>query len=195
MGLGWLSKPFKWADHQLFGSGPPDAYGSEFKAAGEEAHGYGRRATEDYFNRAENYDPQASLEKAAGGLYDSFSHDVDSKVERLRGQEVGAGRLGGGYGAEDETATIYDARSDLNSKLASLALDTESMKLSNMRDIGAFGESQSNRYLDVLAGNRDAEMGRYNSRQQQKAGFWSALSELGGKALTSFGGGGAKKTP
>lgn len=194
MGLGgWLSKPFKWADRQLFGGGPPDSYGDEFDTAGQEARGYGSDATREYYSRAKNYNPQASLEQAAGGLYDQFERGVGRRIETLRGQEVGAGRLGGGYGAEDETAAIYDARADLNSKIASMALDTESMKLSNMRDIGAFGESQSNRYLDVLAGNRDAEMGRYNARTQQRAGFWSALAELGGKAFGAMrpGSGGA----
>lgn len=191
MGMGWLSKPFKWAERQLFGSGPPNSYGGQLDAAGKQAQGYGDAATSEYFNRARTYNPQQSLETAAGGLFDQFERTTGRNIEKLRGSQVGAGRLGGGYGAEDETSMIYDARADLNSRIASMALDTESLKLSNQRDIGAFGESQSNRYLDVLTGQSDRETGRYNAKQQQRAGVWSALAELGGKALTASAGGGA----
>lgn len=190
MGLGWLSKPFKWADRQLFGSGPPNTYGRQIDAAGEHAHTMGDEAESEYASRSRDFDPQASLERSASGLFDQFEQSTGRKIEKLRGSEVGAGRLGGGYGAEDETAAIYDSRADLNSRIASMSLDSERLKLDNLRDIGAFGESQQNRYLDVLSGQRDSETARHNARTQQRSGFWSALAELGGKAVGSKMGGG-----
>lgn len=195
----WLSKPFQWANKQLFGSGPPDTYGGQIDAAGKTAQSYGDKATATYFDQATHFDPQASLRESVGGLYDQFEQDTGRKIDKMRGDEVGAGRLGGGYGAQDEDAAIYDSRRQLNDTVASMAMQSEGLKVQNMRDIGQFGEQENNNYLSILGGQQDAETARYNAKQAQRGQFWSAIAELGGDALGHFlpssGGGGGGTTP
>lgn len=173
-----FGKAASWVDKRLFGSGPADTYGSEFDAAGRTARNYGDDASREYMERAKGFDAQGALQTAAGGLFDQFERGVGQKIETIRGRQVGSGRLGGGYGDMDETAAVYDARAQLNNQIAAMALQAEGLQMQNDRGLGEFGQQQQGQYLDILAGQRDAETARRNAQDTRRAGFWGGLTKL-----------------
>lgn len=178
--MGFLSKPFKWAERQLFGSGPPNTYGGEIARAGRTAGGYADTANQEYLDQATSFDPREALAEAAGGLYEQFSGKLGQDITTLRGRQAGTGRLRGGYGVLDEAETVYNARQDLNSKLASSALQAEQLALQNQQGLAQFGQGQQGTYLDSLSSERDAETARYNARQSQRGQFFGAVGKLAG---------------
>lgn len=184
-----FKKATGWFDRQLFGGGAPNTYGGSFDAAGEVARGQGDAASRAYVDRATNFDAYGGLQTAAGGLFDQFERDIGEKIQTVRGNQVGSGRLGGGYGDMDESATVYDARSQLNNQIAAMALQAEGLQMQNDRGLGEFGQQQTGQYLDILAGNRDAELARHNAKQQQRSSFWGGLAKLAGTGISAARGG------
>lgn len=175
-------KPYRWAEKQLFGSGPPNTYGGEIAAAGRKAGGYADQANREFLDQATNFDPRAALREAAGGLYDQFESTVGRNITALRGRLAGSGRLRGGYGDMDEAESVYNARQDLNSKIAGLALESEQQALQNQGQLAQFGQGEQGTYLDSLASERDAETARFNARNSQRGQLFGVLGKIAGSS-------------
>lgn len=137
-------------------------------------------AEDEFYRRAMNADPRKALAETAGGLFDQFERGVGRKISNLRGSMVGSGRLEGGYGELDEAETVYDARADLNSKIAGLSLDAEGMSMANTNAIGQFGQNQTGQYLDLLTGGMDRAMAEREGKRNRKASLWGSLAGLAG---------------
>lgn len=186
-----IGNPFKlygkaasWAGRQLFGSGPPDPYKGQLQNQITRDTGRGGAAEDFYYDRARTFDPYQSIRTAAGGLFDEFERGVGQGIQDVRGNLVGAGRLGGGYGDLDESAYVFDARRDLNNKLAGLAVQGAQMEAENFRDIGSYGERTSGRALDLMTGERDRSTAIWNAQNQRKAQLAGILAKLAGQAIT-----------
>lgn len=158
----------------------------QLSAATDRSGKAGRQAEDLYLNRAANFNARDALKETAGGLFDQFERTTGRKIADLRGSMVGAGRLGGGYGEQDEDQTIYDARSDLNSKIAGLSLQAEGMNQENTRDIGQFGQNATGQYLDLLTGGIDRQTAMDEAKRQRKAALWGSLAQLAGTLGGSF---------
>lgn len=161
-------------------------YGDQYAAATDRARSTGKRATDQYLDRATTFNAGDALTKAAGGLFDQFEHTTGQRINDLRGSMVGSGRLGGGYGEQDEDSLIYDAKRDLNDKIAGLSLQATGMDQQNTQQLGQFGQGQEGQYLDLLSGGMDREMADQNAKANRKASLWGSLAGLAGTLGGSF---------
>lgn len=156
---------------------------TQYNAAMTQAQTAGAGAEAEYLQRAKGFDASRSLRESVGGLYDQFVQGAGRKVNELRGGMVGAGRLGGGYGALDESEAVYDMGRDLNSRVATMAMDAEGMNLRNNEGLSQFGQNTTGRYTDMLSGSLDRQTAAANARQQKKGSIWGSLAGLAGSAL------------
>lgn len=138
-----------------------------------------------FLERASRFNAGDAIKTAAGGLFDMFQKRLGQGTQDLRGSQVGAGRLTGGYGAEDENALRFNAQSDFNDKIAGLAVTGTQMDQANTRDLGQFGQGEEQQYLDLLTGGLDRQQAAQNAKQNRKSSLWGSLAGLAG---TVFGG-------
>lgn len=130
------------------------------------------REREDVRRRAREFDPRESTRRAARAGFREFERDLAENLERLRGRQVGRGRLDTGFAFEDEDRLIRSGIEDLNRELASNALRESALELRNLE-----GRRRGNRFLDLLTGERERE------RQEERD-----LFETGGRILGTAAG-------
>lgn len=157
-------------------------YNADFDRQARRDRQRGNRAEDEYLDRATNFDARGAARESAGAMYEDFARELERGIGDIRGGQVGMGRLGTGWGFGDEDEYIGEGRRDLTRSLASRALDAESLNLRNTEGLGNYGQNTTNRYLDVLAGNRDAQMLEDQQKRSKKAGLWG----LGGSMLGSL---------
>lgn len=143
----------------------------------------GREAEDEYFRRAREFDANEAVSTAAQGAWGQMLPQVRDAITSMRGQMVGAGRIRGGYGEMDEDEVWNRAVSQLTNEIARNSLAATSMNLSNIQGIGGYGERVTNRYLDLLSGERDREMMEREMERQRRASRWGMLGGLAGSAL------------
>jgi hypothetical protein len=149
--------------------------------AGEEERAGG--VMDAYEERALGYDPYASAERAgmATGrrMFDDFGRDLAD----LRGSLVGAGRLRGGYGQEDE-GRLYDRFEDrLAGTTAERSMQAAGLELGNIQGLGSYGQNAQHRYLSLLSGQADRELMERNARRDRRSGLFGAVAGVAGTAL------------
>lgn len=157
-----------------------DALASEERAAGE--------LQGEELARRRAYDPTAAAARAGRAQFDVFREDLGRDIEQLRGEQVGRGRLRTGFGFEDEDRLIQYGLRDLNRALAQNALSTAGFQLRNIEGFGQSGAQSRGRYLDLLAGQRDAEIAEENYRRQRRARKRGGLGGILGGALGAAAG-------
>lgn len=138
----------------------------------------GSRFSDEYEERALNYNPQDALRTSVQGTWDYL-------LPKMRDQEVSLGRLRTGFAAADE-------QDQLANLIASKALDTEQLNFANMRDIGGYGERSRDRTLDALFGTYATERQAREQAAASKRGMWGNIIGAGlgaaGRVLASRGG-------
>lgn len=129
----------------------------------------------DVRRRSREFDPRESTRRAARAGFREFERDLSENLERLRGRQVGMGRLDTGFAQQDEDRLVRAGIEDLNRELASNALQESSLQLRNLE-----GRRRGNRYLDMLTGERERE------RQDERDLFESGGTLLGTAAGMIF---------
>lgn len=146
----------------------------------------GRQAEDEYYRRAREFDPTQAVTTAAEGAWGQILPQVRDTIRDLRGRMVGAGRLRGGYGEMDEDEVWNRATQNLTSEIARNAMGAASLDLQNIQGIGGYGERVTNRYLDLLSGERDREMMEREMERQRRASRWGTIGSLVGGIAGSF---------
>ena len=82
---------------------------------------------------------------------------------------------------------MEDFNQRLSSAIAQQALQAQQMNLSNIQGIGRFGESVSNRYINMLGGSLDRAQAEENARKQGGGLFGKILGGVGGLVLPGIG--------
>ena len=157
--------------------------------AGETRADY-RRSRMDYLNRLGGFDPKQYLQDAVAGIGADFQEQFQTAEA---GREQGMNRrgflgspIGSGRMSRDLNSRLARALSNAAFQTAGL----EQGKIDRYGDVGrqdaamyqfdrGVAENRQGMYLDLLAGNRDAEINRGNS----KRAAWSNAFSGAGAAL------------
>ena len=144
-------------------------YRDSFDQSIEDERGRGTRFSDEYEQRALDYDPNESLNTAVHGA-------LAIEMPRVRAAQ-GSGRRGTGFGmqAQDQYAT---------DRIASMAADMEQYRYSNMRDIGGYGERSRDRTMDADFGRYSTERMAREQAAASKRGMWGSL---GSAAINAAG--------
>lgn len=166
-------------------------YNAQFDEQARRDRTRGNRAEETYLDRATGFDARKAAGESAGAMYEEFARKLGRDLQDLRGSQVGMNRLGQGWGFDDEDELVREGRERMGSMIAERALDAEALNLRSNEGLGAYGERTSGRYLDVLAGQRDADMLERERKRRNKGGWLSlgmgALGSLLGPAGSVVG--------
>lgn len=157
-----------------------------FNSAMNRANTQGREAEDEYLRRAQEYDPQESIDRSARASFDSVRGDMNEAVGDLRGQQVGMGRLDTGFATGDEDRLVRSAYDRLNNTLSQNAMFGEQLSMQNTQALGRFGSEQSGRYLDLMSGQMDREQAARNAQKERQAGLFGGIAKLAGGALGSL---------
>ncbi len=147
----------------------------------------GAEAESEYYRRATGFDPQAAAEESAGGIAESLSRQLGRNLEFAQGQAVGGGRLETGFFDEDRGFLFEDFNERLASAVASQALQAQQLNLANIQGIGRFGESISNRFVNLLGGATAAGVQEQSMENQRGGLFGKILGGIGGLVLPGIG--------
>lgn len=85
-------------------------------------------ATQGATQEFRNFDPREAAQESARAQFGAFEEDLREGMERLRGRQVGAGRLQTGFGMEDQDRFVRDRLDRLDRALAQRATDMASMR-------------------------------------------------------------------
>jgi len=155
--------------------------------ATKRAGAMGQAAESEFFRRSTEFDPQAAAEESAGGIAESLSRQLGRNLEFAQGQAVGGGRLDTGFFDEDRGYLFEDFNERLASAVASQALQAQQLNLANIQGIGRFGESVSNRFVNLLGGSLDRAQAEENAAKQGGGLFGKILGGIGGLVLPGVG--------
>lgn len=149
----------------------------------------GERAEDFYLDEATSYDPTEALERYGGAAYRGFERNLGRRMETLRGEQVGMGRLETGFATEDEDYLITDLAERYQDNLSRQALGASALELRNIEGVGAYGAERSNTYLDLLSGQLDRETAEKNAKKRLLGSvFGSVLGAAGTVAGAAIGG-------
>lgn len=166
------------------GQSAADAAGQRFDTAVDSLGSRANTLNSAYDEGMLNFDPYSAYRTAAQGAFGDFSRTLNLEMQKLRGAEVGAGRIDTGFGTEDEDRTVTELGSRLNDTLAQGALTANAQNLSRLGMIGQTGQGLQD---DIL----DAYFGRYATEKQAQgqasAGRNALIGNIGG-ALINAGG-------
>lgn len=157
---------------------------NRYLAALDPTQSSANQATSDYLGRAESFDPTAALKTYGDAAYSGFSRNLNVAQKKLRGQEVGMGRLDTGFGTEDEDRLTADLAGRYQQDLAGKSLEAEGLGLKNTEDIGQFGQNQQNQYLDLLTGGLDRETADANAKKAMWSNILGSVLGAGSKIAT-----------
>lgn len=146
----------------------------------------GDAAEREYLRRASMFDPMRAAATAAEGAWQRIAPQLRDTIGDLRGRLAATRRLRGGYGEMEEDDVFTRAAENLTSEIARNAMTAASLDLSNIQGIGRFGESATNRYLDLLSGGLDREQMEENARRRRRGGIGALVGTGLGAAVGSF---------
>jgi len=149
--------------------------------------GVGREAEGEFYRRSMEFDPQAAAERSAQGIAGSLSMQLNRNLELARGQAVGGGRLETGFFDQDRGVLFEDFNERLANAVASQALQAQQLNLANIQGIGRFGETVSNRFVNLLGGATQAGVQEQSAENQRGGLFGKILGGLGGLVLPGIG--------
>lgn len=147
----------------------------------------GAGAEAEFFRRSMEFDPQAAAEASAGGIAESLSRQLNRNLTDAQGAAVGGGRLDTGFFDEDRGRLFEDFNERLASAVASQALQAQQLNLANIQGIGRFGESISNRFVNLLGGATQAGVQEQSAENQRGGLFGKILGGIGGLVLPGIG--------
>lgn len=160
------------------------AYNGAVTRGGQAAAG----AEDEYLRRSRAFDPYAAAEKSARGQFSMFRDVLNKDVRKLRGEQVGMGRLDTGWAQQDEDELVSDSYDRLNDTIMANANNAASMELSHINGMGNYGLQRSGMFYDLLSGQLDREQAAKNARDSRRGGLWSAIGSIGGAGIGMLAG-------
>lgn len=188
--------PLAWRDIQRLtrrkGASPDPyslgGYTQSVDASGAAAGARGEQAQNAYVNRAENFDASRSLNEWARGAYGNISTALTQRLRDLTGQAVGAGRLKTGYFDEDQGQVVRGAQQDFSNVLAGQSLNALQLQSSNDRELGAYGERQTEFATDVAQSRREEMLNAQREQAARARQRKRGIGQLIGGVLGAAGG-------
>ena len=153
----------------------------------------------DYFGNAgrnllgkvfgSNFDPAQAFRQSVEGAHSQFGDRLKESLARLRGSQVGMGRLDTGFAVGDEDRLVRQLGNDAQNQINSAALATNAQKLSHLGMLGQIGTNLGVNAMDARVGelHRQQDTARMDQRDK-RAGWASLLSGALGGAGTLIGG-------
>lgn len=89
-------------------------------------------ATEGATEEFREFDPREAARESARAQFETFREDLGEDFERLRGRQVGAGRLKTGFGFEDQDRFLRDRLDRLDRALAGRAVSLAGQRQSQL---------------------------------------------------------------
>lgn len=142
----------------------------------------GEEAESEFFRRSLAFDPQQAATESARGIVGGLTPQLQQNLEFARGQAVGGGRLQTGFFDVDRGRIFEDFNERVANAVARNALQAQQLNLANIGQIGSFGESTQNRFVNLLGGSLDRATAEENLRRQGGGLFGKILGGLGGIA-------------
>jgi hypothetical protein len=144
------------------------AYGDERAAAGHAAA----------------FDPFAAVQQSAQGAFNSFRNRLSKQIAALRGNQVGMGRMmDSGWAQQDEDELVTEGIEGLNNEIMRNSTAAAGMDMQNRQFGASQAQERTGRYYDLMAGQRDAEIGQSNAKRGSRDNLISAGMGLAGNIL------------
>ncbi len=159
-------------------------YKSRFLDALNPQQGRADTAENFYLDKATAFDPTAALDRYAGAAGARFRREAGESIDKVRGQQVGMGRLDTGFATQDEDRILTELGTRQQEDLDSRALDATNLELRNIEGVGGYGERTRGTYLDMLSGGLDRETAEANAKRQMIS---SILGSVLGAGAYAFG--------
>lgn len=123
-------------------------------------------------DRLGKYSAENAAKRTAQAQYEGIQTPLAESIERLRGEQVGRGRLNTGFGYEDEDRLVRDIHQDLNRRIAENSLAAQGYELQAR---GLEG--------DLVSGGLDREQAEKNAKKKRRGGLFGALGSIAGTII------------
>lgn len=161
--------------------------GNRYQQALAGAGTQGQRADEDFYRRAQAFDPYAAVRDSARGSYNLFASELDKQIGRLRGQQVGMGRFDSSLATREEDDLVREGRDRLSDSILANSMGAAQMDLSRTGMLGSYAGQQQQQYYDLLAGGLDRETAAANAKRQSRDSLLGGALKLAGTFLPGAG--------
>jgi hypothetical protein len=167
----------------------PNYYRNRYMAQMRRDEPLGRETEDEAIRRFREFDASGAVREANQAQFADIQDDLGRYLKGYRGQQVGAGRFGTGAGFTDEDEIHSRAYQDFARSASARSLDAAGLQLGATDRLYGAGRDVSNRYLDVLGGERDMEIMLENQRRERKNRLLRGLLSAGGTAVGAYFGG------
>jgi len=144
----------------------------------------GEALEDQYVSGISGFDPYAAYREQAQGAFNQFRRSFADQLSRLRGQQVGMGRLRTGFATADEDRLFLEMADRLNDVLAQGALQAAGLNLQRLGQMGDYAAQQRNLALQGYFGDWAT---RYQQQMADRASKRALWGQLGSSLLTGAG--------
>ncbi len=137
----------------------------------------------------QTFDPTAAFRQRVNAAHGQFKDRFTQDLARLRGSQVGMGRLNTGFAVGDEDRLFRTLGNDAQQQIGQAALQTSGQQLSHLGMLGQLGSGLSGQAMDARAGEyHRLQDQRRLDEQESKRGWGSLLSGIlgGAGAIAGF---------
>lgn len=169
----------------------PDIYynNPEIRQSVGRAGRIGQETEDEFLRRARSFDPMQSLRDYSTGAFNSFRRDLGQDMSKLRGQQVGMGRLRTGFGQGDEDRLVTGSLDRLNDAILGQSMNATQMQQNNTNMLGQYGLDRSNTHLEATTGLAASKAAQDATNKASKRGMWGNIAGAGLMAAgTALGG-------
>lgn len=144
----------------------------------------GEALEDQYVSGISGFDPYAAYREQAQGAFNQFRRSFANQLSRLRGQQVGMGRLRTGFATADEDRLFLEMADRLNDVLAQGALQAAGLNLQRLGQMGDYAARQRDTALQGYFGDWAT---RYQQQMADRASKRQMWGNLIGAGLTGLG--------
>ena len=147
-------------------------YTAAFGRQGARDQRRGAEAEDWAWNNMQGFDATDAAMKTNQAQQDQVSEQQSHDLMNLQGQLSGMGNLRSGFGTSRQM-DLFDRNLQLrNRQMGANSMQANQQNLQNTQMGMQYGMGTSGRYLDILAGNRDADFNERNLQMQKDQGAW-----------------------
>jgi len=162
------------------------------------ATGYGQQGTSDYWNRISTFDPSEAINKYAQGAWNARiggPGGFNDQLTQFKGNSVAGGRLDTGFYDEGVGQLYRSTVNDFSNNVAQTAVQGAQMQMRNNEAIGQFGDTQTERGLDLGVARREELINNAREKAERKRRSKRGIAGLLGGAAGGIIGGLAGGVP
>lgn len=149
----------------------------------------GETLEDQYVSGISGFDPYAAYREQAQGAFNQFRRSFADQLSRLRGQQVGMGRLRTGFATADEDRLFLEMADRLNDVLAQGALQAAGLNLQRLGQMGDYAARQRDTALQGYFGDWATRYQQQMANQASKRQMWGNILGAGLGAVGTILGG------